>query len=300
MASRAAGPPARFGSSSRKPSSVTRCRNATTSGCGRITSATSRSARPISELTLWGTDCDSVSAAFFSPSHSSSWSFSHHAASMADMNTWWLRGSKRIRSQLLDVLQDEVEQRRSGQRFDVALQRGDRRLAVRDEVGDDGGIDLDRGGRAGARRRRGGRRVGKRPDEVAAIDDGLQRVADERIRLPETADEAVADRRRRQRLGDVDEETAARLGHRSRRRHLPEREPEGLHGVGHHLLVTDGHVDVVLSVVGRRDGEQRGDRPALHELEPVVGEAPLDVLGATEVRFDPTAERRELHDLRIA
>jgi hypothetical protein len=32
------------------------------SGCGRITSATSRSASPISDVTLWGTDCVSVSA----------------------------------------------------------------------------------------------------------------------------------------------------------------------------------------------------------------------------------------------
>ena len=54
---------------------------------GRITSATSRSASPISDVTLWGTDCVSVSAAFFSPSHSSSRSLSHPAASIAPMNT---------------------------------------------------------------------------------------------------------------------------------------------------------------------------------------------------------------------
>ena len=60
---------------------------ATTSGYGRITSATSRSANPISDVTLWGTDCVSVSAAFFSPSHASMCSFSHHVASIADMNT---------------------------------------------------------------------------------------------------------------------------------------------------------------------------------------------------------------------
>ena len=63
--------------------------------------------------------------------------------------------------------------------------------------------------------------------------------------------------------------------------------------------MTDGDVDVVLSVAGRGDGEQRGDRPALDDLEPVVDQAPFDVLGAAEVRFDPPAQLREPHDLRI-
>ena len=75
--------------------------------------------------------------------------------------------------------------------------------------------------------------------------------------------------------------------------------PERLHGVSHHLLMTDGDVDVVLSVFGRGDGEQRRDRPALNDLEAVVGEAPFDVLGGAEVRFDPPAQLREPHDLRI-
>ena len=52
-----------------------------------MTSATSRSASPISDVTLWGTDCVSVSAAFFSPSHACSCSLSHHVASIAAMNT---------------------------------------------------------------------------------------------------------------------------------------------------------------------------------------------------------------------
>ena len=52
-----------------------------------MTSATSRSARPISDVTLLGTDCVSVSAAFFSPSHASSCSLSHVVASIAPMNT---------------------------------------------------------------------------------------------------------------------------------------------------------------------------------------------------------------------
>ncbi len=50
-----------------------------------MTSATSRSASPISDVTLCGTDWVSVSAAFFSPSHSCSWSLSHHVASIPAM-----------------------------------------------------------------------------------------------------------------------------------------------------------------------------------------------------------------------
>ena len=54
--------------------------------------------------------------------------------------------------QLLDVRQDEVEQRRSGLRPDLALQGGDGGLAAPDQLGDDGRIGLDRGGRAASRR----------------------------------------------------------------------------------------------------------------------------------------------------
>src|SRR5436309_1604 len=66
-----------------------------------------------------------------------------------------------------------------------------------------------------------------------------------------------------------------------------------------HLLVTDGDVDVVLPVAGLGDGEQRGDRPALDDLEAIVDQAPFDVLGLAEVRFDPPAQLREPHDLRV-
>ena len=38
---------------------------------------------------------------------------------------------------------------------------------------------------------------------------------------------------------------------------------------------------------------------ALDDLEAVVDQAPFDVLGAAEVRFDPPAQLREPHDLRI-
>ena len=88
MASRASRPPASAGSWSRKFSSETCSRKATTFGCGRITSATSSSASPISDVTLLGTDCVSVSTAFFSPSHASNCSLSCQLASIADMNTW--------------------------------------------------------------------------------------------------------------------------------------------------------------------------------------------------------------------
>ena len=63
--------------------------------------------------------------------------------------------------------------------------------------------------------------------------------------------------------------------------------------------MTDGDVDVVLPVAGRGDGEQRGDRPALDDLEVVVDQAPFDVLRAAEMGFDPPALLREPHDLRI-
>ncbi len=63
--------------------------------------------------------------------------------------------------------------------------------------------------------------------------------------------------------------------------------------------MADGHKDVVRVVTDLRDGEQRGDRPALHDLEVVVDPTPFDVLGAAEVRFDPLAELHEPHDLRV-
>jgi hypothetical protein len=47
-------------------------------------------------------------------------------------------------SELLDVRLDEVEQRLSGQRLDVALQGGDGCLAAADQLGNDGRIGLDR------------------------------------------------------------------------------------------------------------------------------------------------------------
>ena len=101
--------------------------------------------------------------------------------------------------QLLDVRQDEVEQRRSGLRPDVALQRGDGSLAAPDQLGDDGRIGLDRGRRV-ARRRDAGALVRERRDEVVAFEDGLQRVPDQRIGFPQDLEEGCAARRRSQAL----------------------------------------------------------------------------------------------------
>ena len=56
---------------------------------------------------------------------------------------------------------------------------------------------------------------------------------------------------------------------------------------------------MVLPVAGRGDGEQRGDRPALDDLEAIVDQAPFDVLGAAEVRFYPPTQLHEPHDLRV-
>ena len=50
---------------------------------------------------------------------------------------------------------------------------------------------------------------------------------------------------------------AAGSVHRNHRRQLPQGEPKGPHRVGHHLLMTDGDVDVVLAIAALRDREQR-------------------------------------------
>src|ERR1051325_9198524 len=103
-------------------------------------------------------------------------------------------------------------------------------------------------------------------DEVA-VEDGLERVSDQWIGFPQGRYEACATRRRSQGLSDVNEQPPASFGHWPWGRHLPEREPQGLERIGHHLLMTDGNVDAVLPVGGLGDGEQRGDRAALDDLE---------------------------------
>ena len=64
--------------------------------------------------------------------------------------------------------------------------------------------------------------------------------------------------------------------------------------------MTDRDVDVAGVVVGRRDREEGRDRAALDDREPVVVQAPLDVLRAPEVRLDPPADPLELRRLRVA
>ena len=172
-------------------------------------------------------------------------------------------------------------------------------LAVFDQLGGDGRIGLDRGVSA----------AGRRPGGPSAGSDGMKSPRSRMVcsASPISGSDFPRPPRRDLRGSPVKPASGvtstnrppACLGHGTRGRQLPDGEPQGLHGVGHHLLMTDGDVDVVLSVVGRGDGEQRGDRPALDDLEVVVDEAPFDVLGTAEVRFDPPAQLREPHDLRI-
>ena len=220
------------------------------------------------------------------------------------MNTWLLCGSNRIRRsswmsarmKSSSAVPDFVRM----SRFNAATEAWLRAISSATMAGS---VSIGAGGAGG-----GGRGAGRwpawglvreRPDEVAAIEDGLQRVPDQRIALSHHLQEAGAGRRRSEARGDVDEQPPAGLDHGRPGRQQEEGEPKGLHGVGHHLAVTDGDVDVVLPVAGRRDREQRGDRPALDDLEAVVDQAPLDVLGTAEVRLDPPAELHQPHDLRV-
>jgi hypothetical protein len=57
--------------------------------------------------------------------------------------------------------------------------------------------------------------------------------------------------------------------------------------------MTDRDIDVVLSIADGWRRKQRGDGPALDNLELVVDKAPLDVLGAAKVSFDATTELHE-------
>ena len=77
------------------------------------------------------------------------------------------------------------------------------------------------------------------------------------------------------------------------------RQPQRLHGVGHHLLVADGYIDVIFLVVCFRDGVERRDRPALDNIKCIINQTPLDVLGAAEVFFDRSAQALKLQNLVI-
>src|SRR5882724_11724642 len=63
--------------------------------------------------------------------------------------------------------------------------------------------------------------------------------------------------------------------------------------------MADGDIDMVFSVAGLRDGEQRGDWAGLDDLEIIVDQTPFDILGAAEVLFDTPAQLREPHYLSI-
>ncbi len=120
---------------------------------------------------------------------------------------------------LRDVLEDRVDQRRSGLRVDIASQGCDRRPVAGDELLDDRRIRLDRVGRREESRHR--TILGDQRDEVA-LDDGAERVPGQRIRSLETSDEAVAVGGRREVLAHLDEQATTGRVHRRRCGQLPE------------------------------------------------------------------------------
>ncbi len=80
--------------------------------------------------------------------------------------------------QLLNVRLNELEQRGSRPRRNLALERGDGVAAVRDQLIDDRWIGLDGWRRHCAGRHRHDDVIGKRWNEVGAIENALQRIAD--------------------------------------------------------------------------------------------------------------------------
>ena len=206
--------------------------------------------------------------------------------------------------ELLQVGEDELEQRRPGSAADVVPKLCERFLGLCDQLGDSRWVGLDRlgsGGGGGQRRScRSAGAFGRSGQEVIPLDHGLQRVSKQGIALAEQLEQGCPACGGGKHLGDVDEQPAAGDAHGPRRRELPHGEPERLHRVGHHLLVTDGDVHAVCVVAGRRGRKQRGDRPALDNEELAAREAPFDVLGATEVRLDPPAQPGQLQHRRVA
>ena len=268
MASRASSPPGSAASSSRKSSPSTRCRKPTTSGYGRITSATSSSASPISDVMLPGADSVRVSAAFFSPSHASNWSLSHHVASIPAMSACTLNGSDK--SRFSSWMSARMKSNSAApdcarmSRFKAAM---DAWLRPISSVTMAGSVSIGSGAAA----------AGGPPRPSSGIDGMKPRsrivcsaspISGSFPSASRTAARLAGEARRG---GDVDEQPAAGLVHPRDRDQLVHGEPQGLHGVGHHLLVTDGDVDVVLPVAGCGDGEQLGDRPALDDLKVIVG-----------------------------
>ena len=54
---------------------------------------------------------------------------------------------------------------------------------------------------------------------------------------------------------------------------------------------------MILVVARFGNGEQRGDRSALDDVESVIGQAPFDVLRAAKVRLNTATEFRETYGL---
>src|SRR6185437_5887151 len=98
---------------------------------------------------------------------------------------------------LLDIREDEFEKCGSGFRLNLALQRSNGRLVALDQRGDDGGIRWDRGWRAERRRRRT-TVARKQLDDVPAIEDGPERIADQRIASAQHIEQSGASRGRRE------------------------------------------------------------------------------------------------------
>ena len=177
-----------------QPRPSTCCRNVTTSGCGRITSATSSSASPISDVTLCGTDCVSVSATFFSPSHSCEVLVEPPGGLHPRHDHLEAPRVEQDPLQLPEVGADEVEQRRSGHRPGCRARSAamDARLRSMSSATSAGSASIGAG--AAARRCPAGPRPGP-AEEVAAVDDGLQRVPDQRVGAADDVQEPRAARR---------------------------------------------------------------------------------------------------------
>ena len=148
-----------------------------------------------------------MSAAFFSPSHASIWSLSHHAASIPAMITCRLFGSNwgrfiswmSARMKSSSAVADFVRISRF-----VAARNASLRPISSSTIAGLVSIAADPAP-GGAQR---GLFVRERRDEVATVEYGLQRVPNQRIGFPQGPEQACPARWRSQHRGDVDEEPA--------------------------------------------------------------------------------------------
>ena len=53
--------------------------------------------------------------------------------------------------------------------------------------------------------------------------------------------------------------------------------------------MTNRYIDVISLIIGFRDGEQSSDGPTLDNRKCIINQTPFDILGATEMRFDLSA-----------